>query len=453
MEKFNINRRQFLKSSSAISAFSYFGFAGLDLISSFQNKKVGLIGCGWYGKSDVFRLIQVADVEVKALCDVDANILDTAAVLVSERQKSRKQPVKYRDYRIMLKEQELDLVIIGTPDHWHALQAIEAIKSGAHVYLQKPISVDVLEGEAILQTARKYNKTVQIGTQRRSTPHLVDAKQQVVDTGLLGKIGHVEICSYYHMRFKGNPAPQAIPEYFDYEMWCGPAPMRTFDGLPHRRWRAYMEYGNGIIGDMCVHMLDTVRWMLGLGWPSSVSSSGGIFVDKESNANITDTQTAAFQFNELNVIWNHRTWGDPQDKDYPWSFMIYGENGILKGDVHKFEFFSKNGENIKGSALFEKEKYPEDLTEKGMELHAASATRNHMLDFLAAIESSQKPVADVEEGHISSASCIMANMAMKLGRTLSYDHDSRTIIGDEEANKLLQREYRDAWQHPSLILE
>nr|WP_262914092.1 Gfo/Idh/MocA family oxidoreductase [Portibacter lacus] len=431
---------------------SFLGQHGYDLIRSFDNMKVGVIGTGWYGKSDVFRLIQVAEVDVVAISDVDEMMLDHAATMISERQKSKKKPRIYRNYEEMLKQHKFDLILIGTPDHWHALNAISAIQAGAHVYLQKPVSTDVLEGEAILSQARKYNRKVQIGTQRRSTPHLIQAKNDIVEKGLLGKVAHIEVFSYYHMRFRGNPPAEEIPSYFDYDLWCGPAPMRTFDGLPHRRWRAYMEYGNGIMGDMCVHMLDAVRWMLGLGWPSRISSAGGIYVQKESNANITDTQTAIFEYPDLNVLWQHRTWGKAPDPDYPWGFKIYGENGVLKGDVHKYEFVGNDNKVIRGDAVLEKELFPEDVGEKGIEIHAAPATRGHMLDLLSCIETGNKPVADIEEGLISSASCILANVSMDLGRPVKYDHLNRVIVDDLEASKLLQRAYRKGYIHPEKYL-
>ncbi len=453
MEQFYINRRNFLKTSSAALAMSYFGLNGMDILNSFKSLRVGLIGAGWYGKSDVLRLIQVSPVEVVSICDVDKNMLEEAANLISQRQKSGKKPRLFTDYQKMLAEKDLDIVLIGSPDHWHALQAIEAIHSGAHVYLQKPISLDVLEGESILKEARKFNRTVQIGTQRRSTPHLVDAKKNIVDEGLLGKVAHVEICCYYHMRFNDNPPIMEVPEYFDYDFWCGPAPMRGFDGLPHRRWRAYMEYGNGIVGDMCVHMLDTVRWMLDLKWPKKISSEGGIYVQKQSNSNITDTQTAVFEFDELNVVWQHRTWGDAPDPEYPWALKIFGENGTLKADVHKFEFTPRNGSNpIKQQVLFEKEEFPEDVTEKGIEIHVAPATRRHMLNFLSSIQDGTKPVADIEEGHISTTSCILANLALIADRPLIYDPISKTIVNDSESTALLKRPYRGDWKHPSYLL-
>jgi predicted dehydrogenase len=395
-------------------------------------------------------LIQVSPVEVVALCDVDKHLLNEAATMVSQRQKSKKTPKLYGDYKKMLAENQFDIVLIGTPDHWHALQTIDVLKAGANVYVQKPISVDVIEGEAMVAAARKYNKTVQVGTQRKSTPHLIDAKKNIIDTGLLGKISHVDMCCYYHMRANGNPAVQQVPDFLDYDMWTGPAPLRPYDGLPHIRWwRTFMEYGNGIIGDMCVHMLDTVRWMLGLRWPKRVSSAGGIYVDKDGKSNITDTQTAIFEYEGLNCVWEHRTWGTPADPEYPWAFVIYGDKGTLKASTMQYDFIPEGkGDKIHKDVVYEKEKYPEDVTEPAIELNAAPATRLHMLNFLNAIETKTKPIADIEEGHISTASCILANMAMKTGRPMVYDPKTLQIVGDAEATALLQRTYRQPWIYP-----
>ncbi len=450
MENLNLNRRRFLQGASATLALTTLGANGMEIIHPAKTLKVALIGTGWYGKSDLFRLIQVADVEVVALCDVDKNILDAAAKLVSQRQKSGNTPKLYGDYRKLLSENQLDIVLIGTPDHWHALQTIDAIKSGANVYVQKPISVDVIEGESMVAAARKYNKVVQVGTQRKSTPHLIDAKKNIVDAGLLGKISHVEMCCYYHMRNNGNPPTQAVPDFFDYEMWTGPAPLRPYDGIPHIRWwRTFEEYGNGIMGDMCIHMFDTVRWMLKLGWPKKITSTGGIYVQKEGKSNISDTQSAIFEYDELNCVWQHRTWGTPANPDYPWSFTLYGEKGTLFASTMAYDFVPLGkGDKIHKDVVYEKEKYPEDNTEERIELNAAPATRLHMKDFLAAIDNKSKPVADIEEGHISTASCLLANISMKIGRPVVYDPAKRVVVGDKEATKLLRRTYRQPWSHP-----
>ena len=441
----NIDRRKFLLALAAAggSALAF---------DEQKRRRVGLIGTGWYGKSDLFRLIQIAPVEVVSLCDVDKRMLAECADMVAARQASKKRPRTYSDYREMLKEKDLDIVEVATPDHWHALTMIEAVKAGADVYCQKPISVDVAEGQAMLAAARKYGKVVQIGTQRRSTPHLLEARDNIIKEGRLGKVGLVEIYCYYHMRASGNPPDTNPPEYLDYEMWTGPAPMRPYNAWAHPRgWRAFMEYGNGIVGDMCVHMLDMVRWMLGLGWPERIASSGGILVDKASKANISDTQTATFEFPDLRVVWQHRSYGDAADEKYPWGATFYGDKGTLKASVFSYDFtpVEGNGQPVHKDVTYEFEQYPEDKTEKDLERHVAPAIRHHMQDFLAAIDSRGRPVADIEEGYISTASCILANLAMKTGRTLLWDAGKQQVVGDDEASRLLTRPYRRPWVHPA----
>jgi predicted dehydrogenase len=449
MKNLSLNRRQFIKGSGATLALASMGLMGMNFVKTEKTLQVALIGSGWYGKSDLFRLIQIADCEVVALCDVDANMLKEAGELVSQRQKSGKVPTLYKDYRELLKNHKLDITVIGSPDHWHALQAIAAIKSGSHVYLQKPISVDVIEGESVVAAARKYNKMVQVGVQRRSTPHLWDAKREILEKNKLGKISHVEICCYYHMRANGNPDVQPVPDFLDYEMWTGPAPLRPYDGLPHTRWwRTFMEYGNGITGDMCVHMLDTVRWLLALDWPTKITSTGGIYVQKDGKSNISDTQTAIFEFDKLNVVWQHRSWGAPVDPEYPWAFKIFGEKGTLAGSTMKAEFIPMEGEKVLFDVLYEREKYPEDLTEDRIELNAAPATRRQMQNLIKSIETGELPVADIKEGHISTASCILANISMELGRPLVYDPQKMKVVNDPEATAKLRRPYRAPWVHP-----
>ncbi|HNR70731.1 MAG: Gfo/Idh/MocA family oxidoreductase [Verrucomicrobia bacterium] len=451
--RFNISRRRFLQSASACAALAALPALGADALDLVQRKprRVGLIGAGWYGKSDLWRLVQVAPVEIVSICDPDQRLLAEAVEMARQRQKSGKKPRAYGDYRQMLAAHDLDIVLVGSPDHWHALHTIAALEAGADVYVQKPISADVLEGEAMLAAARRHRRVVQVGTQRKSTPHLIEAKRQIVDAGLLGRIGHVDMCCYFPMRANGNPPVEPVPDFFDYEMWTGPAPLRPYDGLPHVRWwRTFMEYGNGIVGDMCVHMLDTVRWMLGLGWPKRISSAGGIYVQKEGKSNISDTQTATFEYDQFHCVWQHRTWGAPTDPDYPWALFIHGEKGVLKASTLRADFVpvDKNSPPRHFECVYEKEQYPEDVTEKGIELNAAPATRRHLLDFLAAIEQRSRPIADIEEGHISTASCILANLAMQLGRALVYDPRKREVVGDRAATKLLRRPYRQPWKHP-----
>jgi predicted dehydrogenase len=450
---FSVPRRRFLQSAAGLLALQALGQDGPDIVNQ-KTRRVGLIGTGWYGKSDLWRLVQVAPVEIVAMADPDQRIVAAAAKLAAERQKSGKTPRTYTDYRELLRNHELDIVLVGSPDHWHALHAIAAMEAGAHVYLQKPISADVIEGEAILSHARRLKRTVQIGTQRRSTPHLIDAKKQVIEAGLLGKIGHVDMCCYYHMRANGNPPVEAVPEWFDYDMWTGPAPLRPYDGIPHIRWwRTFMEYSNGIMGDMCVHMFDAVRWLLGLGWPTRVSSTGGIYVQKGGKSNIADTQSATFEYPDYHCNWQHRSWGMPVDPEYPWGLFIHGENGVFKASTMKAEFlpYDKNAKAMQFDCFFERVKYPEDLTEERIELNAAPATRMQMLNFLGAIDKGTRPVADVEEGHISTASCLLANISMKLNTPLVYDPAKHVVTGNQRATELLRRPYRGPWRHPEPV--
>jgi predicted dehydrogenase len=233
-------------------------------------------------------------------------------------------------------------------------------------------------------------------------------------------------------------------------MWTGPAPMRPYNKLVHpRSWRAFTEYGNGIVGDMCIHMFDMVRWMMDLGWPQRISSSGGILVDKASKANISDTQTATFDYGDLDVVWQHRTWGSTPDPAYPWGATFYGDKGTLRASVNSYDFTpSGGGQPVHRDVTYELDQYPEDKTEKDLETHVAPAIRRHMQDFLSAIANRSKPIADIEQGHISSASCILANLAMQTGRTVQWDAAKQQAVGDDQLNKLLRRPYRGPWVHP-----
>jgi predicted dehydrogenase len=235
-------------------------------------------------------------------------------------------------------------------------------------------------------------------------------------------------------------------------MWTGPAPMRPYSPQVHPRgWRAFMEYGNGIVGDMCIHMLDTVRWMLDLGMPARVSSSGGVLIDKGRKSNVSDTQTATFDFPALKVVWTHRTWGDPPDPKYTWGLTLYGDKGTLKASVFSWDFVPHGGgPAVHEDVEYELDRFPEDRTEKDLERHVAPAVRGHMKDLLACMASRGRPVADVEEGYMSTAACILANVSMQVGRSITWDHATGRAVGDDEVNRLLRRPYRAPWTHPEV---
>lgn len=413
--------------------------------------RVALIGCGWYGKTDLFHLIQTAPVEVVGLCDVDSRAAGEAAELVSGRQKSKQKPPTYGDYRKLLAEQKPEIVLIGTPDHWHCLPMVEACKAGADVYVQKPISYDVVEGQAMVAAARKYNRTVQVGLQRRSTHHLLEARDKYIRSGALGKIAYVDIHSYYGGG--GDfPAPQAPPDYLDWEMYVGPADWREYSpGIHPRAWRSCREFSNGQTGDLCVHLFDVVRYHLDLGWPKSISATGGALMrGSDSKSRLHDTQTALFDYGDIQLVWTQRNWGENPDPNYPWGATLYGDKGTLKISVWSYDFIPKGrGERVHVDWLDESDKYPEDKEHKETEVFAAPATRAHMKNLLEARRESKRPVADIEQGYISSSCCILANLSMELGRSLKWDAEAGRVVGDDEANSRLARKYRGDWKHPT----
>ncbi|RLS28712.1 MAG: gfo/Idh/MocA family oxidoreductase [Planctomycetota bacterium] len=442
-----MQRRTFLHRGTAAAA----GVLAAGQVAAAGNRplRVALIGCGWYGKTDLFHLMQVEQIEVVGICDVDRIMLEDAAQLVSQRQPSRKIPPQFSDYRQLFAAVSPEIVLVGTPDHWHCLPMIAACEAGADVYVQKPISFDVVEGRAMVAAARKHGRTVQVGLQRRSTPHLLQARDKFVASGRLGKIAAVDIHSYYGSRNAFPPAA-APPESLDWEMYCGPAPLVEYHPQIHpRSWRDCVEFSNGQTGDLCVHFYDLVRFFLGLSWPQRISATGGVLVrPADSFVKVHDTQTALFDHGDVQVVWTQRNWGENPDPAYPWGATLYGDKGTLKLSVQSYDFRpTDGGQPEHGDFLDEREKYPEDVEHKETEAFAAPATRRHMLDFLAARSGGTKPVADIEEGQISSASCILANLAMRLGRSLSLDAQGN-LVGDAEADRLLARSYRQPWIHP-----
>jgi len=393
-----------------------------------------------------------------SLCDVDSQMATEAAELIATRQASKQKPRIYSDFRQAIAAKDVDVMMVSTPDHWHAVPAIAAMQAGMDVYCEKPTGVDVIESQAMVAAARKYNRVVQINTQRRSTPHLIEARDEIIKAGLLGKVQRVEVGVWWHMRNRTTAAQapdMQPPANLDYELWTGPAPKLPFNRIIHPRgWRAYTEYGNGIVGDMCVHMYDMIRWMLDLDWPQRITSWGGILNDRAARANISDTQTAIFQHQDFDVTWNHRTWGrSPEpENDFQWFGTIYGEKGVLKCGVFRYDWIPYSSGKVERTrkALLEYDKHPEDENEKDLERHVASAMRGHWRNYLhaRANRGTIRPVADIEQAHISSSACFLANLSQQLGRTLEFDPATHTVKGDAEANQLLARPYRAPWVHP-----
>ena len=446
-----MNRRTFISSSIAAAGTALATGSSLFAGSGRPRCRVGLIGCGWYGGNDLENFQRNGEVEVVSLCDVNARNLQAKLQAVAAHQ--QEVPKTFTDYRVMLETVAHDVVIVGTPDHWHALAAIAAMKAGADVYLEKPVGVDVIEGEALVAAARKYGRVVQVNTQRRSLPVLHEAREKYVRSGRLGTIGLVETYCYLHMRLAKVLPETAPPPHLDYDFWTGPAPLSPFlETKESKGWRSFKEYGNGIAGDMGVHMFDLARWMLGLGWPESVQASGGTYVDKDSSATISDTLRAVFRYPGLDVSWEHRTWGAfPIPERHwtdQWGTRIMGKNGTLNLTILGYEFTPADGGPPEGVNLLSKTGDLKNIDLSSSLDFVAESEKRHFENFMQARETRGRPIADIEEGHISSACCELANLSQRLGRPLAYDFRSRTIPGDPEATGLLARTYRAPWIHP-----
>ena len=353
-----MNRRTFV-SSLAVAGAAVASHSRLFAADAKAKPRVGVIGSGWYGGVNLGVFARCTEVEFVSLCDVNQHSLDKTLKLVAAHQAA--VPKTFVDYREMLASGHHDIVIVATPDHWHALPAIAAMQAGADVYLEKPISVDVIEGEALVAAARKYDRVVQVNTQRRSNPLYLEAREKYLTSGRLGKIGLVETYSYLGSEgWSAGAVPDApVPAHLDYDLWTGPAPLLPFKAIMENRgWRAFMEFGNGPIGNLGVHMFDKVRWLLGLGWPTSIYSTGGIYVNKASFSNLSDTQRSVFHYPDLDISWEHRMWGaspiPPRHWSDQWGARFIGEKGTLNMTMLEYAFTPAGGGAREGRHMMSK---------------------------------------------------------------------------------------------------
>lgn len=445
---FPMNRRTFISSLAAAGALA--AVPSRIFASDHGRPRVGLIGCGWYGNVNLDSLAKVADIDIVSLCDPNEHMLETT--LLSVKAKQRKAPATFADYRKMLSSVEHDIVIVGTPDHWHALPAIAAIQAGADVLLEKPISVDVMEGEAVLAAARKYDRVVQINLQRRNQPIFDEVRELFIESEKLGVIALVE-CFYYGGGNGDKMVSTLPPAHLDYDLWAGPAPKVPYvPWIESRGWRQFQEYGNGTIGDMGVHIFDLIRYVMRLGWPERVSSTGGRYVYKNATSNISDTHHTVFHYPDLDVSWEHRHWGkSPIPQRHwtdQWGARILGEKGTLNLTTLGYTFEPRDGGSITGRHLLSKTNDLENFDESLFGGVVGSSQDRHCLNFMKAREDRSRPFSDIEDGHISSAACILGNVALELGRPIAYDPNTKTVPGDKEATQLLSRTYQDEWVHP-----
>jgi Predicted dehydrogenases and related proteins len=403
-----------------------------------QGKKytTALIGTGWWGMNILRTAIAAGESKVVAMCDVDQNQLDPAAAEVTKL--CGDQPKKYKDFREMLAKEKPEIAIVATPDHWHPLAMIEAVKTGAHVYVEKPIGHTINEGRAMVKAARDAGRIVQVGTHRRVSPHNVSG-MEFLRSGKVGKIGMIR-AFVHNAGGPGQMVADSEPQKgLDWNMWCGPAPLRPYNKSIHPRgFRQFLEYANGTCGDWGIHWFDQILWWTEEKYPRRVFSTGGRYI-KQDNSNAPDTQVATFQFETFTAVWEHRTYAGNQAEKAPLGAYFYGTKGTFHmGWRDGWTFYpAAKGEPV----IHEDPKLHEPDSQNIKELWA---------DFLESIKKNRRPVCDIEIGHRSTNMSLLAMLSLRIGRSIQWDGDKEQIIGDAEANALLSRKYRQPWEYPRI---
>ena len=350
---------------------------------------------------------------------------------------SSDRPRLYRDYRELLQKEKPEIVIVATPDHWHALCCIAAIEAGAHVYVEKPIGHTLREGRAMVNAARRHNRVVQVGTHRRVSPHNISA-HEFLKSGKAGKIGMVRAFVHYGGG-PGQPTPEAQPpKELDWDLWCGPAPLRPFNPALHPKgFRLFLDYANGQLGDWGIHWLDQVLWWTEEKFPKQVYSTGGRAIRRDST-DAPDHQVATWTFDDFTLEWEHRLFASNEAEKHNVGCYFYGTEGTFHlGWLDGWTFYpaSKNRPILHEDPKLDE---PDQQNIAGL-----------WTNLLACIENGQRPVCDIETTHRSTNLALLGMLSYKLGRSVNWDGQKELFPGDEAANALLQRDYRPGYTYPN----
>jgi predicted dehydrogenase len=430
-----LSRRQFLAAGAA---------APFILAANPHRKyRIALIGSGWWGKNILTEAMASGACTVVALCDVDASVLEAAADYVKGQ--SGDSPKTYGDFRELLDKEKPELVIVATPDHWHALISIAALKAGAHVFVEKPTGHTVHESRAMLNAAKDSGKVVQVGLHRRIGPHHVSA-QKFLKEGGVGTVGMVRLFAHYGGGPEKPTANAAPPEGLNWDFYCGPSPLRPFCRRIHPGgWRQFLDFGNGQLGDWGVHWLDQVLMWTEEKAPKRIFSAGGrqikgppVLNDKEQTTDAPDHQVAVYEFESFTCTWEHRQFGDNQAEKHQIGAYFYGTKGTLH--IGWRDGWTFHPANAKEKVVHEDSQLQEP---DGHNLKLLWA------DFLASLDGSRAPVASIDRAHRSSVLPLLGMLSMKVGRSLAWDGEKEQILGDPEASALLRRPYRGPWVYPT----
>jgi predicted dehydrogenase len=436
-----MNRRKFLirtaAASTILSTSPY-------ILGQTGKYRAALIGCGWWGKNILREAIASQQCQIIGLCDADENAMEIGADQVNDLNGDK--PKSYRHHQELLEKEKPDIVIIATPDHWHALQTIDALNAGAHVFVEKPTGHTVNESRAMLKAAHQSGRIVEVGLHRRVGPHHVSA-MKFLKSGAVGDVGMVRLFAHSGGG-KENPSPNSEPpESMDWNLWCGPAPLRPFNRKLHPGgWRGFLDYANGTLGDWGVHWLDQVLWWTEEKYPRRIFCSGGrsisgppILNEKEQTTDAPDHLAAIYEFENFTCTWEHRHFGENNTEKHSIGAYFYGTKGILHigwRDGWTFYPVRDRDKILHGEAQLQE---PD-----GHNLKLLWA------DFLEAIQKKHPASARIELAHRASVLPLLGVVSWRLGRSIAWDGAKEAIISDEKASALLSRNYRSPWKYPAV---
>ncbi len=444
-----MNRRQFLTTSAAATAAlaatkSY----GQTPVGANAKIRVGLIGCGGMGIGDLDTFFQNSEVDCPVVCDVDDAHLANGVGLVEARRGNT--PETARDFRKVLERKDLDAVIVATPDHWHALPTIQACQAELDVYTEKPLAATIEEGRAMVRAMREHQRVVQMGTQWRSGTHYKEAAE-FIQSGKLGKVRLVRCWAYLDwVGAIGNPPDGAPPAGVDYDMWLGPAPLRSFNpNRFHFNFRWFWDYAGGLMTDWGVHLLNIAIWAMGPDYPTAVSASGGKHVLTD-NTETPDTQIAVYDFPNYTLIWEHALQIDRGPNGKPHGIMFCGSEGQLLIDDEGWRILpERKKESLKlglDPAVYGIDPKPaEPLFERPAGRDARPA---HVRNFLDCMGTRQDPVEHLELGHQVSTVAHLGNIALRSGVKIHWDAQNEQVTNSPEADALVAARYREPWTLP-----
>lgn len=429
----SLSRRQFVRLAGAASLV----FAAPSILKAANSPdKINLafIGPGGMGMNHVRTMCKRTDMAFSWVCDPDTNRAATAAKTIQDL--TGQTPKIEKDMRRVLDDKSVQAVIMATPDHWHAPGAILAANAGKHVYVEKPCSHNVREGRLMIEAARANKVVMQVGTQSRSTTHVMQAIEKL-RSGVIGEILVAKAWNSQLRKDQGHQPATEPPANLDYELWLGPVPKVPFKSTYHpAHWRWFHHFGAGDFGNDGVHDIDIARWGLGVEeHPNRIIASGGkYFFDDDQEW--PDTLYCSFEYDgggrkKKQLIYEQRIWSPYVQEGHENGCAWYGTEGLMVGG-------KASGWQIFGR----KNKLIEEINAKGVDLAA------HHEDFLSCIRAGGKPHADIEIHHRSSALCHLGNIAFRTGRALAFDPTKEQFTGDEAAGKMLRREYREHWATP-----